>query len=78
MAMYTCGCHNNIIGMVYRFEFNTQHHYMTYVCVYVLQISCDHCEKWMHQICSNIKPGAALSTLQFLCLECTGSNDFVM
>ena len=78
MGMYACGCHNNIIGMVYRFEFNTQHHYMTYVCIYVLQISCDHCEKWMRQICSNIKPRAALSTLQFLCPECTSSNDFVM
>ena len=35
MGMYACGCHNNIIGMVYRFEFNTQHHYMTYVCIYM-------------------------------------------
>ena len=45
MGMYACGCHNNIIGMVYRFEFDTQHHYMTYICIYVLQILCDHCEK---------------------------------
>ena len=57
MGMYACGCHNNVIGMVYRFEFNTQHHYMTYVCIYVLQSSCDHCEKWMHRFAPTLNQG---------------------
>ena len=32
----------------------------------------------MHEICCNIKPGAALSPLQILCPECTPTEDFVM
>ena len=45
---------------------------------YMLQISCHHCDKWMHQICCNIKPGTVLSPLKFLCPECTSTKDFVI
>ena len=47
----------------------------------MLQISCDFCDNWMHQICCNIKPGKVLShSFKLSCPECTytPTKDFVI
>ena len=49
---------------------------LTKIRLEIVQIKCDGCESWMHQICCDIKVGTVTDSFNYLCPECKPNTKY--
>ena len=44
---------------------------------YFMQVKCDQCEGWIHQMCGNLR-NKVTDSFQYSCPECASSTDYAV
>ena len=42
-----------------------------------MQVKCDQCNGWVHQICGNLNPKDVTDSFEYNCPECASNTDYM-